>query len=262
MTANEPAAKRIAAYIDGKEIGSGEAPPWRLAVIDMKPVGPRAGWLYFAVAIRCGEGPLSRVPLMLGIASGGGRGVSPWFEGRLFPEIELADGTVLDARGAGLEAAVVNLLGEAIPAGGHLMIDYETPGQAGTHEELLLRVPPAASHLGALMFKAGFRGAFKDWYFSEGGHEGPRKLQANKSPTETAAREALRNHADELRAFLKRTAPENPRDAAIIARAQNRARELLAQFVEPNRKGENSRSGPTRSRAAAGKQKPFHRGRT
>jgi hypothetical protein len=261
MASNEPAAKRIAAHIDGKEIGSGGAPRWRLAVIDMKPVGPRAGWLYFAVAIRSGDGPLSRTPLLLGIASGGGRGVSPWFEGRLFPEVELADGTLLDARGASLEAAIVNLLGEAIPAGGHLMIDYETPGQAGTHEELLLRVPPAASHLGALMFKAGFRGAFKDWYFSEGGHEGPRKLQANKSPTEKAAREALRNHAAELRAFLKREAPADPRDAAIIARAKNRARELLDQFIEPKRKSENSRSIQTRSSSATTKRTPVHRGR-
>ena len=261
MASNEPAAKRIAAYLDGREIGSGDAPRWRLAVIDLKPVGPRAGWLYFAVAIRRADGPPSRTPLLIGLASGGGRGVSPWFEGRLFPEVELADGTVLDARAASLEAAAVNLLGEAIPPGGHLMIDYETPGQAGTHEELLLRVPPAASHLGALMFKAGFRGAFKDWYFSEGGHEGPRKLQANKSPTEAAAREAIRTHAAELRAFLKREAPTDLRDAAIIARAQNRARELLAQFVAPDRTRKSSPGSRTRSRSAAAKRTPVHRGR-
>jgi hypothetical protein len=142
----------------------------------------------------------------------------------------MADGATLDTRAAGLEREFVKLIGPLIPAGGHLMVEYESPGQTLTHAELLLRVPPAASYLGSLMFEAGFRGEFKDWYISEGGHEGPRKLQANKSPTPAAARVALRTHRAELGAFIKRALPEEPSAAAIIRTAKARARAILAEL--------------------------------
>ena len=236
MDSSEPAAKQIAAKIDGNELPGSDSRTYRLAVAELKPVGPRTGWYYLAVHL-CGQRgessrtpPMSRTPLMMGIVSGGGRGVMPWFEGRLYPSVELADGIIFDARAAGLEAAFIDLLGTLVPAGGHIMIEYESPGQNETHAGLLLRVPPAATHLGALMFHAGFRGEFKDWYISEGGHEGPRKLQANKSPTAAAARIAIRAHRAELSAFIKRPPPTNPADAAIVASAQKRARALLGEL--------------------------------
>jgi hypothetical protein len=164
---------------------------------------------------------------MSGIVSGGGRGVKPWFECRFHPEATMADGAMLDVRECGLEAALIDRLGELVPDGGHLMVEYESPGQSMTHAELLLRVPPAATHLGALMFHAGFRGAFKDWYISEGGHEGPRKLQANKSPNVEAARVATRTQLAELTDFIKQTLPKGRADAEIVARAQARARAIL-----------------------------------
>jgi hypothetical protein len=153
----------------------------------------------------------------------------PWVEGCIYPRLDLASGQRFDARGAGLEAELVRTIGRLIPAGGHLMLEYESPGQTETHHELLLRVPPAATHLGALMFAAGFRGHFKDWYISEGGHEGPRKLQANKSPNTAAARKALRSNLDELRRFIKRHPPENAEDATAVTRAQDRARSILKE---------------------------------
>lgn len=231
MTSSEPAAKRIADQINGAELRGRNGRAYRLIVTDLKPVRPRTGWYYLAAAICDGGGAPSRTPLMMGIVSGGGRGVMPWFEMRLYPTVEFADGTDLDARAAGLEAAMVDLIGVLIPAGGHVMIEYESPGQSQTHRELLLRVPPAATHLGATMFHAGFRGAFKDWYISEGGHEGPRKLQANKSPTARAARIAMGEHIAELRAFIKRPLPLGPADAEVIAIARERARELLKELT-------------------------------
>src|SRR5260370_24266678 len=107
------------------------------------------------------------------------------------------------------------------------MIEYESPGQHETHAELLLRVPPVASYLGSLMFHAGFRGDFKDWYISEGGHDGPRKLQANKSPTAAPARAAMRNHLRDLTASVKTPLPDRPEDAAGIKRAQKPATPLI-----------------------------------
>lgn len=214
----------MASRLDGKKIGA-----FTLVLAEVRPIRPRAGWLYLSVAIRDKSGLQSPGPLMTGIASAGGRGVKPWFECRLFPAVAMgAGGTPVDARECGLEASIVNLLASLIPPGGHLMIDYENPGQEETFAELCLRVPPPATYLGALMFRAGCRGAFKDWYFSEGGHEGPRKLQANKSPDAIAARRAMREHHRELAAFIARALPADKSQAAIIARAQSRARDLLA----------------------------------
>lgn len=230
MTTEQPAAKALAERIGAGAIRTVSGKIYRLALRDIKPVRPRVGWIYLAVAVRGDDGESSRTPLMMGIVSGGGRGVMPWIEGRIYPSVEFADGSILDARATGLEAGLVNLIGELIPPGGHLMIEYESPGQEDTHAELLLRVPPAATYLGAMMFRAGFRGHFKDWYISEGGHEGPRKLQANKSPTPEAAREALAANLTELREFVQRRFPEDPDDRAIIERAQRRARELLTEF--------------------------------
>ena len=231
LTLLESAAGRLAAQLEGAVLRAkrGSA-TYRLALSDLRPVLRRAGWLYLAVAV-CNESAVaSRTPLAMGIVSAGGRGVMPWFELRLYPGVELADGSTLDARAAGLEAEFVKLLGTLVPPGGHLMIEYESSGQSATHAELLLRVPPAASYLGFLMFQAGFRGEFKDWYISEGGHEGPRKLQANKSPTPAAARVALRAHRAELKAFVKPPLPQAAGTAATIQSSRARARTILKEI--------------------------------
>jgi hypothetical protein len=230
MVAPASTALALAARIDGRELRGADSQRYRLAVTDQKPVRPRTGWLYFAIAVRDRNGVPSTSPLMMGIVSGGGRLVMPWFEGRLYPTLQMAGGALLDARAAGLEAGLVNLLGTLVPPGGHLMLEYESPGQNETHTALLLRVPPAASYLGSLMFRAGFRGDLKDWYIFEGGHEGPRKLQANKSPNPAEARAALRRHRTELAAFIKRPLPASPHDAAVVAPAQARARAILNEF--------------------------------
>jgi hypothetical protein len=220
-------ALQIARRLDGSELRAGDRSSWRVAITRTDSVRPRAGWFHLTVAIAGADGVASRTPIMTGIVSGGGRGVKPWFECRFYPQVAMADGATLDARNCGLEAALIDRLGELVPDGGHLMVEYESPGQSLTHAELLLRVPPAATYLGALMFHAGFRGAFKDWYISEGGHEGPRKLQANKSPNADAARVAMRTHVTELTAFIKQPLPRGRADAEIAARAQARARAVL-----------------------------------
>ena len=229
MAGNGPvtAAEAIAARIDNAPLEGNDGYTYRLSLVELKPVRPRAGWFHLIVAVGRERATASRTPLAMGIVSGGGRLVMPWFELRIYPTVELTDGRTLDARGVGLEAALIHLIGELIPPGGHLMVEYESPGQSATHTELLLRVPPAASHLGFLMFQAGFRGEFKDWYIAEGGHEGPRKLQANKSPTPVAARRARETHRAELTAFLKRPRPTDPLAAAIVSTAQDRARTIL-----------------------------------
>jgi len=218
----------LAAKIDRHRLGR-----FNLAVTDARPVRPRAGWLYVTVAIADSDGEVSKGPLMTAIVSGGGRGVRQWVECRIFPQVGFADGHLVDARGVGLEAGLIGLLGTLIPAGGHLMIDYESGGQEQTLAELVLQVPPPASYLGELMFRAGCRGQFKDWYFSEGGHEGPRKLQANKSPDRVSARIALRDHLQTLKQFVRRALPQNDQHRDLIRNAIARARGLIRDFGRP-----------------------------
>jgi len=236
-------ALEIARRLDESELRVGDRGTRRIVITSADPVRPRAGWFHLTVALADANGTASQTPIMTGIVSGGGRGVKPWFECRFYPEVTMADGATLDARECGLEAALIDRLGELVPDGGHLMVEYESPGQSMTHAELLLRVPPAATHLGAMMFHAGFRGAFKDWYISEGGHEGPRKLQANKSPNAAAVEVAIRTQVAELTAFIKQPLPKGRADAEIVVRGQTRARAILKGLIKNANRGSRARSG-------------------
>ena len=57
------------------------------------------------------------------------------------------------------------------------MAEYESRPRTSTARALAAGVPPVATPLGALLFDLGCGVAFRDWYISEGGREGPRKLQ-------------------------------------------------------------------------------------
>ncbi|HEV3108960.1 MAG TPA: DUF1122 family protein [Candidatus Binataceae bacterium] len=223
------AAGLIVREIDGQRMGR-----FCLKVTGIRPVRPRAGWLYVDIDLADPQGEASISHFVTAIVSGGGRGVKQWVECRIFPQVELPvdadDGQIVDARKLGLEAGFISLLGRLIPDGGHLMIDYDSGGQDLTLAELVARVPPVASYLGELMFRAGFRGQFKDWYFSEGGHEGPRKLQANKSPHPAAARTALAEHLQMLKQFVRRPLAQEEPARSLIGNAIARARRLIKDF--------------------------------
>ena len=91
---------------------------------------------------------------------------------------------------------------DAIPAGGHLMAEYEKLDWHTTQRGLLAGIPPIATPLGALLFALGTGDSFKDWYFPEGGMEGSRKLQGNRAYSAEQRVEMHRKRADELRRFL------------------------------------------------------------
>ncbi|HEY56100.1 MAG TPA: DUF1122 family protein, partial [Dehalococcoidia bacterium] len=68
---------------------------------------------------------------------------------------------------------------------------------------------------------------FKDWYFSEGGTEGPRKLQGYKALHEEDARLKNRELARELREFLRRPSLA---DSELEKAARHRARAILSSI--------------------------------
>jgi hypothetical protein len=118
-----------------------------------------------------------------------------------------------------LLAPYLQPLGDAIPQGGHLMVEYEKPMWSETQVGLLVGIPPLATPLGALLREVGCGDSFKDWYFPEGGQEGGRKLQGNKAFTEAQAEEMAARRAEELRVFIAGP-PRGPEEMASRARAR------------------------------------------
>jgi hypothetical protein len=115
----------------------------------------------------------------------------------------------------------------AIPAGGHLMAEYEKLDWHTTQRGLLAGIPPIATPLGALLFDLGVGDSFKDWYFPEGGMEGTRKLQGNRAYSEEQRAEMHGKRAAELRRFLDGPA-HGPEE--IDRRAREDAARVLARL--------------------------------
>jgi hypothetical protein len=113
---------------------------------------------------------------------------------------------------------VLRRIAGVIPAGGHLMVEYDSPGQRETAQALELGVPPAATQLGFLMHLVGCGVGFRDWYFAEGGSEGPRKLQGSKPLDQEHTKHAAQELASELVDFMARPVDTANRDLQQPAR--------------------------------------------
>ena len=190
--------------------------PARLLVL----LGPKnaVGAAYFQAFLRLADGRLSSEPLLLGVHNSGRYPAYNWIDViRYETSVTLEGGERLDLAALGLDRRLFRLLGQLISPGGHLMVEYESEGQRPSERMLALGVPPVATPLGYLFFLSGCGASFRDWYISEGGREGPRKLQGFKPLDDEDAARKARSMAEELRQFLAR-AP----------RKEHRQRERLA----------------------------------
>lgn len=201
--------------LDGRSLGR-----FRLRLVEAGQL-PSSGWKGFRLDL-VADDARGRPHLLDGIHSVGGKGISPWFDVDYRPVIEMhgpddagragggsdtggEDGGAhesIDLRRADLELPLFRILEELVPAHGHLAIAYERPEHRETHQGLKQGVPPVATPLGWSAWQAGFDGGFKDWHISEGGHEGPKKLQCNVPIHEEHRRRAAEEAADACRAFL------------------------------------------------------------
>lgn len=143
-----------------------------------------------------------------------------------FASATSGEGEVLDIHQAGLDRELLKRLADVIPAGGHVMMEYDSPQQAETARGLGLDIPPAATPLGHLLYSVGCRAGFRDWYIAEGGSEGPRKLQGYKPLDEAHAWEKTRELAGQLLDFLARPFSSGHADTEEAAR--KRAAEILS----------------------------------
>ncbi len=183
------------AAVDGADLGGGMS----LEVL----LGPRSkvGSTYF----RCGlDGPEGRTaaPVLSGLHNAGRFPGFNWVEVLDWTDAPpLAGGGALAVTPA-LERAIFGALAGLVPPGGHFMAEYDSPARALTARALAARTPPVATPLGALLHKLGCGAAFRDWYISEGGREGPRKLQGFRALDEAHARARGLETAAALDAFL------------------------------------------------------------
>jgi hypothetical protein len=181
-------------WLDGQRIGG-----YSLLAL----VGPKnlVGSRYFHLFLADERGRLAGQPLALGLFNSGPFPAYNWLELIRYESILTLDGQTLDLAAEGLDLPLFQMLSKLAPAGGHLMVEYDSPGQHATERVLTLGHPPGTSPLGYLMFRAGCR-SYRDWYISEGGREGPRKLQGFKPLNPEHARERSGQLREELTRFL------------------------------------------------------------
>jgi hypothetical protein len=187
----------------------------------------RFGALYFSLYLER-DGSTSREPLLVALHHSGPYASYNWIE-----VAQSNDHLTLEAGGSTSQAVLtpadlrrlMALLGELIPSGGHLMLEYESPRWALTARALNLGAPPAATELGELLRAAGCDASIRNWDISEGGREGPRKLQGFKPLDERHADAARQARDRELKAFLLTLKSSTQPDA--LADARRRAARLL-----------------------------------
>jgi hypothetical protein len=202
--------------LDGEELAGN-----RLSVL----LGPtsRFGARYFALFLTDTDGRLSREPVLNGLHNSGPLPSYNWIEvAETYDRVTLPDGSHVDISDVDLER-LFSLLLRLLPLGGHLMVEYDSPQRAETARALALGVPALASPLGEMLFRVGFGAHLKDWQIAEGGREGPRKLQAYKSPSPEDTRRWEQGAVRQLEAFLQEPAPTSD----LVRAARERAAALL-----------------------------------
>lgn len=163
------------------------------------------GARYFRCYLRSGLGRTLE-PVVFGMQNDGPYPGFNWVEVIDYHAVvPLEDGQEVEVP-EGIERLIFEQFALLVPPGGHLMAEYDSEARRVTARALAARVPPLATPLGALMAGAGCGDAFRDWYISEGGREGPRKLQGFRALDEEHARRRGTEMLGALRAFLASSA--------------------------------------------------------
>jgi len=165
--------------LDGKKLGE-----HTLRLGEVKK-GAFAGVFMFSLFIEGND-------IVSGLYYTGSKWIRPWMEIDYNPVAEIE----------GLGEELFQILSELIPPGGHLSVSYLN--HKVTARALSTGVPPAATPLGYLLWRSGFRW-FKDWYFAEGWKEGGPKLQGEKSLNEARKRVNTQKIIDEVTDFVSKT---------------------------------------------------------
>lgn len=203
-----------------------EVPGYRLEVVEGRR--NRFGARYFRILLYSGSGQGEAEPFITGLYHRGRYPAQNWFEIiHVTPEIKPKNGRdLLLGIASPITLQIFKVMVDTLPPGGHAMVEYDSPAQAETARALGAGIPPAATPTGFTLFMAGCRAGFKDWYFAEGGSEGPRKLQAYKPLNDQHLKQKALIMARELEAFLAN--PVRQKGLGAAEPSVDRAREVLA----------------------------------
>jgi hypothetical protein len=198
-------------------------------------LGPKnnVGARYFQLLLVDSAGRLSEEAVAFGLHNSGPYPGYNWVDIRYEPSPRFG-GEAMDLRSTGLEEQLFRALSDLVPAGGHLMVEYESPAQKESERILSLGYPPVTSPLGYLLFRVGCR-SFRDWYISEGGREGPRKLQGFKPLNQALARERTEALRRQVEAFL--AGPQSPQHGSYGRTARRLAKAVLEALTKEQRPG-------------------------
>ena len=122
-------------------------------------LGPKnhVGSQYFQAFLANTNGALTDEPLALGLYNSGPFPAFNWVElTRYNSRLEFA-GRSVDLTAEGLDLELFRLLSDLVPAGGHMMVEYDSPAQQPSEQALTRGYPAAASPIGYLMFQVGCR---------------------------------------------------------------------------------------------------------
>ena len=199
-------------------------------------MGPknRFGARYFQIFLLGGWSQVSEQSVIIGLYSSGPYPSYNWVEiislaeHVTFASSAKGESRILDIRQTGLDRELLKRIADLIPPGGHMMIEYDSPAQQETARSLELGIPAAATHLGYLLYSIGCEAGFRNWYFAEGGSEGPRKLQGYKPLNAEHAQEKARDLARDLLEFLNR--PPDRDHADVEEPARQRAVKVLSNI--------------------------------
>ena len=153
--------------------------------------GPRsrAGAERFRLLLESREFGRTALPVVAGLASLRGAPERAWVEVTSFrSRLPLQDEREVEVSEV-IAVGVIGALGRAVPPGGSLIVEYESPIGVMTAVALAAGVPPVATPLGGMLFAAGCGSVFRDWATAAGGRAGRRRVQGFR------AADSAREHA-------------------------------------------------------------------
>ena len=228
---------RIEDLLSGKWSLPGEHPVSALGALTLGDyrtiaiLGPKnaVGSRYYQLFLADSAGRLAQGALALGLHNSGPYPAFNWIEMSQYQERPRFGETELSLWDSGLDQALFEALSGLVPAGGHLMVEYDSPSHLATERILTLRYPVAASPIGFRMFAVGAR-SYRNWYISEGGREGPRKLQGIKPLNAAIAAEKTTALKAELEEML--ASPPNDGHGEWGRLARTLGRQVLDNLTE------------------------------
>ena len=154
-----------------------------------------------------------------------------WIDGDYFETATFPSSDTFSLSERGLDSSFFRIIGGLIPLGGSFMVSYSLfSKESKIHKETRLGLdkgyPPVVTPLGFLLFQAGCGMGFKDWYFAEGGREGPEKLQGFKPIDSETAKEKAKSIIQELQRFRIIQSDNDEFARACRARAERVVQEL------------------------------------